>query len=337
MLVYFYERAGAGFRGGDNPRRCHPEECRARQSDSFASWDPPVTRPKLHLHTDRRKGRHDNQRRHDRGRGIRRRRRRHAGRPRSLRSRRKRASTSSRPRPTGRRSEGANPPARCGSRRTRSSRREPAPTSWWSSAGPTSPAFAERSRSHRTPSSSTKRRRTARPERPRPRRRRGRWSGSRSPSPRSPALPRDSQRLEEHRHARHPRRAPGPARGDARARPRAPIRAQEGGACSTPTRRAFAAGPRIRGLAARGRFARRRLDYAPSAPRLLMSGNEAAAIGALHAGCRFFAGYPITPSSEILHFLAEWMPRAGGRSSRPRTSSRRSAPSSAPPSPASRR
>jgi 2-oxoglutarate ferredoxin oxidoreductase subunit alpha len=59
-------------------------------------------------------------------------------------------------------------------------------------------------------------------------------------------------------------------------------------------------------------FARRRLDYAPSAPRILMSGNEAAAIGALHAGCRFFAGYPITPSSEILHFLAEWMPRAGG-------------------------
>ncbi len=59
-------------------------------------------------------------------------------------------------------------------------------------------------------------------------------------------------------------------------------------------------------------LARKRLDYAPSAPRLLMSGNEAAAIGALHAGCRFFAGYPITPSSEILHFLAEWMPRAGG-------------------------
>ena len=46
--------------------------------------------------------------------------------------------------------------------------------------------------------------------------------------------------------------------------------------------------------------------------RLLMSGNEAVAVGALHASCRFFAGYPITPSSEILHFLAEWMPRAGG-------------------------
>jgi 2-oxoglutarate ferredoxin oxidoreductase subunit alpha len=56
----------------------------------------------------------------------------------------------------------------------------------------------------------------------------------------------------------------------------------------------------------------KRLRYERGAPRLLMSGNEAAAVAALHAGCRFFAGYPITPSSEVLHFLAEWMPRAGG-------------------------
>ncbi len=56
----------------------------------------------------------------------------------------------------------------------------------------------------------------------------------------------------------------------------------------------------------------KRLAYEPGAPRLLMSGNEAAAVGALHAGCRFFAGYPITPSTEILQFLSEWMPRAGG-------------------------
>ncbi len=75
--------------------------------------------------------------------------------------------------------------------------------------------------------------------------------------------------------------------------------------------RAFEAGREFAASQAKA-LAARRLDYAPSAPRLLMSGNEAAAIGALHAGCRFFAGYPITPSSEILHFLAEWMPRAGG-------------------------
>jgi len=56
----------------------------------------------------------------------------------------------------------------------------------------------------------------------------------------------------------------------------------------------------------------RRLVYTPGEPLLLMSGNEASAVGALHAGCRFFAGYPITPSSEVLHFLAEWLPKAGG-------------------------
>lgn len=47
-------------------------------------------------------------------------------------------------------------------------------------------------------------------------------------------------------------------------------------------------------------------------PLLLMSGNEATAVAAIDAGCRFFAGYPITPSSEILHFLADWLPKIGG-------------------------
>jgi 2-oxoglutarate ferredoxin oxidoreductase subunit alpha len=56
----------------------------------------------------------------------------------------------------------------------------------------------------------------------------------------------------------------------------------------------------------------KRLEYTPGEPMLLMSGNEASALGALHAGCRFFAGYPITPSSEILHFLSEWMPKMNG-------------------------
>ena len=79
------------------------------------------------------------------------------------------------------------------------------------------------------------------------------------------------------------------------------------------SRKAFAAGREFAASQAAA-FEGRRLAYEPhsAAPRILMSGNEAAAIGALHAGCRFFAGYPITPSSEILHFLAEWMPRAGG-------------------------
>jgi 2-oxoglutarate ferredoxin oxidoreductase subunit alpha len=60
-------------------------------------------------------------------------------------------------------------------------------------------------------------------------------------------------------------------------------------------------------------FSDRKLDYQSSEPKLLMSGNEASAVAAVHAGCRFFAGYPITPSSEILHFVSEWLPRVGGR------------------------
>lgn len=43
-----------------------------------------------------------------------------------------------------------------------------------------------------------------------------------------------------------------------------------------------------------------------------LSGNEAAAEGALAAGCRFYAGYPITPSSEIMERLSWRLPEVGG-------------------------
>lgn len=46
--------------------------------------------------------------------------------------------------------------------------------------------------------------------------------------------------------------------------------------------------------------------------RRYLSGNEAAAEGALAAGCRFYAGYPITPSSEIMESLARLLPEHGG-------------------------
>lgn len=45
----------------------------------------------------------------------------------------------------------------------------------------------------------------------------------------------------------------------------------------------------------------------------LMQGNEAIALGAIAAGCRFYAGYPITPSSEIAEVLARELPRVGGK------------------------
>jgi len=45
----------------------------------------------------------------------------------------------------------------------------------------------------------------------------------------------------------------------------------------------------------------------------VMTGNEACAEGAIAAGCRFFAGYPITPSSEIAEVLSAELPRVGGK------------------------
>ncbi len=46
--------------------------------------------------------------------------------------------------------------------------------------------------------------------------------------------------------------------------------------------------------------------------RVLLQGNEAIVAGALAAGCRFFAGYPITPASEISELLSIKLPELGG-------------------------
>ncbi len=46
-------------------------------------------------------------------------------------------------------------------------------------------------------------------------------------------------------------------------------------------------------------------------PRYLMTGNEAVALGALAAGVRFHAQYPMTPASSILHWLAAHGPQHG--------------------------
>ncbi|MGE5073613.1 MAG: 2-oxoacid:acceptor oxidoreductase subunit alpha [Anaerolineae bacterium] len=45
----------------------------------------------------------------------------------------------------------------------------------------------------------------------------------------------------------------------------------------------------------------------------LMQGNEAIAFGALAAGCRFYAGYPITPSTEVAEVMARELPKVGGK------------------------
>jgi 2-oxoglutarate ferredoxin oxidoreductase subunit alpha len=46
--------------------------------------------------------------------------------------------------------------------------------------------------------------------------------------------------------------------------------------------------------------------------QLVMSGNRAIVAGSLTAGCRFFAGYPITPASDILEEMAKRLPDIGG-------------------------
>ncbi len=46
--------------------------------------------------------------------------------------------------------------------------------------------------------------------------------------------------------------------------------------------------------------------------REFLEGNEAIARGAMKAGCDFFAGYPITPASSILHYMLQLVPQIGG-------------------------
>ncbi len=45
---------------------------------------------------------------------------------------------------------------------------------------------------------------------------------------------------------------------------------------------------------------------------LFIQGDEAAALGAVFAGCTFFGGYPITPASEIAEVMARELPNVGG-------------------------
>lgn len=54
------------------------------------------------------------------------------------------------------------------------------------------------------------------------------------------------------------------------------------------------------------------LSIDKSGKKLIMSGCEAMAFGAIVAGCKFYSGYPITPATEIMEFLAKELPRLGG-------------------------
>ena len=60
----------------------------------------------------------------------------------------------------------------------------------------------------------------------------------------------------------------------------------------------------------RGQYA---LQAPPPIPGVMvLNGNQALSLGALAAGCRFLAGYPITPASDIMEFMAANLPQLGG-------------------------
>jgi 2-oxoglutarate ferredoxin oxidoreductase subunit alpha len=52
--------------------------------------------------------------------------------------------------------------------------------------------------------------------------------------------------------------------------------------------------------------------YDKARKKMLVTGNQAFCLGAIVAGCRFISGYPITPATEVLEFMAEYLPRFGG-------------------------
>ncbi|MCD6191221.1 MAG: 2-oxoglutarate synthase subunit alpha [Sulfurimonas sp.] len=45
---------------------------------------------------------------------------------------------------------------------------------------------------------------------------------------------------------------------------------------------------------------------------VISTGNELSAIAAVDAGCMFYGGYPLTPSSEIMHVCSDLLPKIGG-------------------------
>src|SRR5438876_11876649 len=54
------------------------------------------------------------------------------------------------------------------------------------------------------------------------------------------------------------------------------------------------------------------LGSVEKANRVVLNGNQAVVAGALAAKCRYFAGYPITPASDIMEALAKELPQVGG-------------------------
>ena len=74
--------------------------------------------------------------------------------------------------------------------------------------------------------------------------------------------------------------------------------------------RAFEAGIAL-ALAQDGRPSRE-WEAKDARPKLILSGNEAVSLGSIFAGVQFFAGYPITPASEIMEWMSVELPKFDG-------------------------
>jgi TPP-dependent indolepyruvate ferredoxin oxidoreductase alpha subunit len=61
-----------------------------------------------------------------------------------------------------------------------------------------------------------------------------------------------------------------------------------------------------------GRAAQRGQDLTILTGTHFMNGDEACAEGGVAAGCAFFAGYPITPATEVAERMARRLPQVGG-------------------------
>lgn len=54
------------------------------------------------------------------------------------------------------------------------------------------------------------------------------------------------------------------------------------------------------------------LEESSGVPHLYMIGNDAIGLGAISAGSRFMAAYPITPASEVMEYMIDNLPKVGG-------------------------
>jgi 2-oxoglutarate ferredoxin oxidoreductase subunit alpha len=55
-----------------------------------------------------------------------------------------------------------------------------------------------------------------------------------------------------------------------------------------------------------------KMPYMTRQRRMVLAGNQAISLGVVASGCRFVTGYPITPASDILEWLADELPKLGG-------------------------